>query len=308
MIENCPICQSIDIDVKNNYRGIHATFAELERACCNSCGMMFAIPMPDKASLQKYNMSYFSSAHGGQPKNVISTAFFSGVAHLRTAHIENYLEQQKIQVSSLLELGPGPGYFVRTWFARHPHTNYLAIETDRTCHDSLLKLGVLLIDNITNEQKTGPVDLVVLSHVLEHVSNPIMFLSDATRTLRKGGALFIEVPCRDWEHKKIDEPHLLFFDKKPMLYLLNELGFENIQLSYHGKEIEKLRSNSLFDRILMVIRSKFLSFGLIWPFAKNRIGMESIENPLERAVIAPFKAHLESAKPAWWLRAIATKS
>ncbi|TRZ52560.1 class I SAM-dependent methyltransferase [bacterium] len=308
MIEGCPICQSIDIEVKGNYRGVHTTFAGLHRTHCHSCGMVFTTPIPGETALEKYNASYFTSAHGGKPQNKITTAFFSGLARLRVAYIEHYLDMQKIKVSSLLELGPGPGFFASNWLIRHPQTNYLAIETDRSCHDSLQKLGVLLIDTITNEKEIAPVDLVVMSHVLEHVSNPIKFLSDVTRNLRRGGALFIEVPCRDWEHKHIDEPHLLFFDKKPMLYLLKKLGFENIQLSYHGKEIEKLRSNSLSDRKLMAIRSKLISFGLIWPFAKNRIGMESIKNPLERAVIAPFKAHLESAKPAWWLRAIATKS
>jgi SAM-dependent methyltransferase len=77
-----------------------------------------------------------------------------------------------------------------------------------------------------------PTDLVVMSHVLEHISDPIKFIQIATSGLRQGGALFIEVPCRDWEHKDLDEPHILFFDKRPLQLLLQRAGFNDIEVSY----------------------------------------------------------------------------
>jgi SAM-dependent methyltransferase len=156
-------------------------------------------------------------------------------------------------------------------------------------------------------EDTVPVDLVVISHVLEHMSNPIEFLKNATQNLHKGGVLFIEVPCRDWEHKPIDEPHLLFFDKSPMQHLLKHLGFEDLQMSYHGQEIEQLRSAPVWRTKLMALRSKLITLGLVAPFARIRPGMEALSDPLERAAVAPFKAHRETQKPAWWLRAIARK-
>ena len=44
--------------------------------------------------------------------------------------------------------------------------------------------------------------------------------------LKKKGHLFIEVPCKDWDHKNEDEPHLLFFDKKSMVRLAEKLKIE----------------------------------------------------------------------------------
>jgi hypothetical protein len=59
---------------------------------------------------------------------------------------------------------------------------------------------------------------------------------------------------------------------------------------------------------LVQIRGKLISLGWVAPFAKKRLGMESLKDPLERAVVAPFKAHEESTEPAWWLRAVARKA
>ena len=103
----------------------------------------------------------------------------------------------------------------------------------------------------------------------------------------------------------MDEPHVLFFDKKSMHQLLSSLGFVDIEISYYGQQISQLKKASPFRDTLMVIREKLLSLGLIAPFAKKQLGMEMLINPLERAMVGPFMAHKESTEPAWWLRAVA---
>ena len=92
-----------------------------------------------------------------------------------------------------------------------------------------------------------------------------------------------------------------------MQHLLTELGFEEIQVSYHGIEIEKLRSRNILNKIWDKIRNKLITFGVVKPFAKIYPGMEVLANPMERAAVAPFNAHQESSNPAWWLRALARK-
>lgn len=308
MSEPCPVCKSDDVEVRGSYRGTHPMFNGMQRAHCGACGMVFATPMPGEKALSEYNASYFATAHGGQPSSALANAFFSGIAHLRMAYLEQYLGKRRIAVSKLLELGPGTGFFARNWLVKHPATNYLAIETDTSCHASLRELGVHLVEGAAMAEENAPVDLVVMSHVLEHVSNPVEFLNDATRNLRSGGVIFIEVPCQDWAHKPIDEPHLLFFEKEPMQRLLRTLGFDNIEVSYHGQEIDRLRSASVLRATWMALRAKLIALGLVAPFSAVRPGMETLVAPLERAAVAPFNAHCESSKPAWWLRAVAQKT
>ncbi|MCE9619627.1 MAG: class I SAM-dependent methyltransferase [Planctomycetes bacterium] len=307
MSDSCPVCGSANTELQGDYRGVHPAFLGLKRARCLDCEMVFATPMPGEQALEQFNASYFSSAHGGKPHSPVSTAFFAGIARLRAAHLDRYVSKSSKPVSRVLELGPGPGFFARDWMEKHPATQYLAVETDSSCHASLKKIGVHILESASAPGVGKPVDLVVMSHVLEHVSDPVAFLSESTRNLRSGGVLFIEVPCRDWEHKSLDEPHLLFFDKAPMKHLLGKLSFTDIQTSYHGQEIDSLRGASGLTAMAMAIRSRIIAMGIVAPFGGMRPGLECLSDPLERAVLAPYRAHRESQKPAWWLRALATK-
>ena len=304
MSSNCPVCGSGNVIEQGLYRNKHPLFDSCSRVICGDCEMIFASPMPCESALLEYNTHYFAVAHGGQPTDKLAIAFFAGIARVRHAFVSRFLMQHQITVNGVLELGPGPGYFARSWIQDMPQSSYYAVETDGSCHQALRELGVQIVDLAD----CPPVDMVVASHVLEHVPDPVGFIRTATRGLRPGGVLFAEIPCRDWEHKAIDEPHVLFFDKVPMRRLLEDLGFTDIELSYHGQKISKLTSELGLHSSLMRVRTKLISWGLIAPFAKKRDGMEMIIDPLQRAMVKPYEAHRESSQPSWWLRALARKS
>lgn len=300
----CPVCLGEATRSVAPFRHEAAIFAGCMRAVCDSCGMSFASPMPSDPMLAEYNAAYFANAHGGPPTNRGAIAFFSAIARLRLAYLERFISRYHIGVEKVLELGPGPGYFARSWLAAHERGSYSALETDKSCHAALCDLGVELVDHVD----MTPVDAVVMCHVLEHVPDPFGFVKTATQGLRPGGVAFIEVPCRDWEHKVLDEPHILFFDKESMLRLLSRLGFVDIELGYFGQPISALKRVSRFERMLASVRTRMINLGVVAPFAKTRPGMESLSDPFERAMVGPFMAHKESVEPAWWLRAVARKA
>lgn len=260
--------------------------------------------MPAEAALVAYNSSYFASAHGGQPADKVAVAFFSAMAKLRLEYIKKYLAKHEVPIGTVLEFGPGPGFFAGSWLGWRGSDDYFAIETDQSCHEPLRRIGVKLVD----AQAAVPVDLVVMSHVLEHVPAPGAFVRNATSKLKSGGALFLEVPCRDWAHKHLDEPHILFFEKPPMRKLLDEQGFVDIEMGYFGQTIEQLQTISPLQTRWNALRAKIIGRGLVAPFARLRPGMEPLTDPLERAIVAPYRAHEESEEPAWWLRVVARKA
>lgn len=307
MINPCPVCDSHDVLKKGSYRANHNCFNGLNRAHCQECGLDFASPMPDERALEAFNNSYFHSAHGGKASDPVAQGFFSGIARLRFAMIEHYLLEHGISVNSLLEWGPGDGYFAGIWLEKHPDTNYLAIETDVSCYPRLKEIGVNILGQEDINSADIKYDLVVMSHVLEHVPEPATFIKRATDKLANGGVIFIEVPCRDWQHKAIDEPHLLFFDKTSMQRLLDKAGFKSIEMRYFGQTIKQLCKKSKLKDIWLAIRSKLISMGYVRMFGRHESGMECIPNIIERAAIKPFKAHCESTEPSWWLRTIARK-
>jgi SAM-dependent methyltransferase len=263
--------------------------------------------MPSEEALTNYNASYFDSAHGGQRQDISSNAFYSAISQLRGDYLAQYLRAGNNKSSRVLEIGPGPGFFAKNWIRKHSPAEYFAIETDETCHASLNGAGVKILQQSDFNNLQISMDIVVMSHVLEHVSDPRSFIAFAAGFLRKGGVLFIEVPCRDWEHKPLDEPHLLFFEKAPMIYLLNEMGFENIQTAYYGQKISSLKKRSFIKDKLRSVYTRLINMGFGILLGVSKKGMEEVDTAVERATVKPFMAHVESAEPTWWLRAAATK-
>lgn len=303
----CPVCSGNHIHLIRKFRGTHKVYLNMDLAYCNSCEMVFAFPMPSKMALDEYNSTFFHiNPNAGQPEDTFATSFYEGIARLRVEHIRNYVQKYGITVQSVLELGPGPGFFASIWLEKNPGTKYYAIETDQTCHLSLQQKGVTIVNSSACNNEL--VDMVVMSHVLEHVTEPKNFINNAVANLREGGLLFIEVPCRDWVHKSSDEPHLLFFDKKPMTMMLQNLGFGYIVVGYFGQKINALATRSYLGHKWRALKHKLIMLGILWPFSKTRKGTEVVANPLERAALSMYEAsNIESSEPSWWLRAFAIK-
>jgi SAM-dependent methyltransferase len=80
-------------------------------------------------------------------------------------------------------------------------------------------------------------DAVTMSHVIEHVHDPLADLADAFRLLRPGGLLFIDTPNIDALGHQIYGPHwrglepprhLVIFNVKALQGALAKTGFEDI--------------------------------------------------------------------------------
>jgi len=307
MDAHCIICFSSDVKSLRPFKGISTIFEHKYLKQCNSCKMVFIDPMPSDDELEIYNANYFESAHGGHPTNPSAVAFFSGIGKLRGYYVDAFLLRNGFKTKRVLEIGPGHGYFAKNWIKLHPNVDYFGVETDKSCYDSLKQAGVQILAPEQVDSSFEEVDLVIISHVLEHVSNPESFLQTVTKKLRKGGVLFIEVPCFDWQHKELDEPHLLFFDKEPMKLLLKKVGFDQIEVNYYGNTIELLKSRSRIDQLFTKIRSKLIDMGFHGIFAYPAQKGLSLLTPLESAASRHAMAHSESVQPSWWLRTVSIK-
>lgn len=306
----CPICSEEDIHTIDSYKGDSDLFRNLHLMRCSNCGLTFAHPMPSQRELDHYNTSYFENAHGGLEQGDEAVLFSSGIAKLRLRHIEMYANKKQANIESVLEIGPGHGFFCRHLLARYPKANYVTIETDSSCREYLDQLGIRTFDGFGSMPSgcNSYFDLAVASHVLEHTSEPIVFVQQMAGLLKPGGVMFIEVPCRDYEFKEMNEPHLLFFDMPSLNRLLSEAGLVEAEVTYHGKDLKKLRSErSYYARWRKRLARAWKRFDK----QKNPLNAEDtlsvIEDSAERNVVEPYEAHLLKAEPSWWLRALARR-
>lgn len=298
----CPTCSSKNTVFQKAFRNNHPAFSNLNRVACNVCGLHFAHPMPEISKLDAYNDSYHDSAHGGSDRDSKQQAFFIGLAKTRLDFIAEQTKLKKDYPYKILEIGPGPGAFVKVWMNYFPKSQYYVLESDKSCHEGLKKMGTNIIDA---KDEKNEYDFVIISHVLEHVTNPISFLTVFVDKMKKGGHLFIEVPCMDWKHKALDEPHLLFFDKKPMEVLLKRLALTKLKIAYYGIPHQHLTQplRQFFRRLRGFLWRKGITF-----YHPEKLRINALVNDdLQTQALLNFYAHKEQRDPAWWLRVLSKK-
>ena len=297
----CPVCGSRDLRDIGAYRGASAELKDRSKSACSHCGLVCASPMPTEAEWAEYNANYFQRAHGTGADSDDARLFRSALGKFRADHIARFLDRNGISVSSVLEIGPGHGELVAALRQRLAGLRYLASETDETLIAPLRAMGVEIrsLEDLASRGET--VDLVIISHVLEHTIHPVSFLQEATRSLRDGGALFVEVPCLDHLYKPEDEPHLLFFDKQPLDCALRSAGFEGAELSYVGEPHELLQRRNRQNGVAALAQK------VIGRISRYRLGRHPLLTRQEWSVIRPFSANRISEARTRWLRAMAVK-
>tara|TARA_B100001175_G_scaffold311997_1_gene317269 strand:+ start:1833 stop:2624 length:792 start_codon:yes stop_codon:yes gene_type:complete len=262
--------------------------------------------MPDEEMLKRYNENYHMSAHGSKEGSTkldkVSNAFFKGLAKIRYNYLERFITiNTKRRKLNVLEIGPGPGFFLKEMIKNHPEFKYFAVETDLSCHENLNTLGVNLISKI--DEFENSFDLVIMSHVLEHVSNPKKFIGLLRKSLVKNGIMFIEVPCKDYLFKPFYEPHLLFFDKISMKKLVKD--FKLMKISYHGRLIREIGSlkELFFSKLVRIMNV----LGIPYYYIGNKELKKILKDNFLVNVMIPHKAHHENYDPSWWLRVVIKK-
>ncbi|MGR3301672.1 MAG: class I SAM-dependent methyltransferase [Candidatus Scalindua sp.] len=155
-------------------------------------------------------------------------------------------EWDKEVVINILDIGAGQGCLGMVAKAYLPEyeINYTAVEPDSLMRASLEE-SWKNVDSKVRLSLYGSLDgikqrfhIIVLSHVLEHVSNPIEFLKNLHGFLEWDGLLFVDVPNRDHLFKKSVFPHLLFFSPESLSAVLGNSGYVTTTVGSWGRKRE----------------------------------------------------------------------
>jgi 2-polyprenyl-3-methyl-5-hydroxy-6-metoxy-1,4-benzoquinol methylase len=168
-----------------------------------------------------------------------------------------YLKNKK----KILEIGAGQGQSVYLFDKEGYSVEF--IEPDK--NNVMLinqKLGkdCGIIDTAENFQSDKKFEIIWMSHVLEHLTNPIMFFKNISKNLINDGILFIEVPnCEnplvlDKSIHKV--PHTFHFSKSSLIKIVEKCNFKVISCDYFrpATKLEgisnKLKKFPFYPRIL----------------------------------------------------------
>lgn len=303
----CPICESKDWKSIRKYRGKSELFLNIKLLSCTACSFVFASPLPNDTDLAVYNSSYFLNAHGGQSTHPIAIAFHSGINKIRANYIAKILNETSYQPSKILEIGPGLGFMIEFFKDKFPELEYSIIESDI---ENLEKLKKKITNSYSEIDKARDenFDLIILSHVLEHMNDPLAFLKKVKSKLKPGGYIFIEVPNEDYKFKKEDEPHLLFFNQDSMKTLLTKANLNCVKISNHGPEVEQRLIDRFIFKLYSFLDHKLYKIGIQLPIYFLLPSLRKLLSSREILSVFPFDALKDKKNPSWWLRVVAQKS
>jgi len=286
------------------YRGFSKIFEKKYIVSCLNCEIGYVYPQPSKVDISNYNKNYFKNAHSYEKQSSIIDNYNNAISKVRLLFLSDHIQYYKKKINNILEIGPGYGHLMINWLTKYPKSKYFIDETDVSLLSKLKLRGSFLISNNLKEKK---IDLVIISHVLEHSLKPIEFIKEKSKFLKKGGLIFIEVPCNDYIYKNNFEPHTLFFSKKSLQYTLIKSGFKKISLSYHGDTHNNIIYFELIKKIILKL-SIILKLPVNFFFIKKiPTKIKEKLNQEECKSLILTSPHKTSENPSRWLRAIAEK-
>jgi len=141
-------------------------------------------------------------------------------------YCEPYLRSKK----SILEIGAGAGQ-ATYWFDQHGFS-VTAIEPDPrnvSKINSKLKNSRCISGFVEDLHIEEKFDIIWMSHVLEHLVRPDLFLQKIRNNLKTNGIFFIEVPnCDNREllsSTAKTQPHIFHFSQKSLQNIASKAGF-----------------------------------------------------------------------------------
>jgi SAM-dependent methyltransferase len=204
---------------------------------CFTCGFKHALPLPDPAALEReYRQNYYASekpnflAHAGEDQHWFELA--------QTDRLEILERLVGPTRRRLLDIGCGPGFFLKTAMARGWSGHGVEPSAQAAAHAR--GLGADVTEGFFGAGLAASLprfDAVTLTNVLEHVPDPVAILQSAIGLLDKGGVLCVGVP-NDFSPLQIaarsakntgdwwlaPPHHLNYFDFDSLSALLQRLG------------------------------------------------------------------------------------
>ncbi|MCH7397725.1 methyltransferase domain-containing protein [Belliella sp. DSM 107340] len=255
----CPICSSTNI--VGDAIDLHRFGPHISRARCKSCGLIFANPMADADDLNKYYNDYYE-------KDIYQSTDYKNIIKDEILKIENLTESEikkaapyfsiYKETGKFLDVGCGLGMGLA--YANRLGFELFATEFDQGAIDfvkSQFPVNVHKGDLDTANFPDNYFDFIHMSHVIEHVLDPVAYFTEMKRILKPEGTLAIGTPDMSsllyksykWlNHLQLKVPriidgleHTYIFPKGLLADLIKQQGL-TIKLHYSHTLGEKYRN------------------------------------------------------------------
>lgn len=226
----CPLCRSEErefpFELPEGYR----------LARCRRCGVHYLYPRLTEEAMQLVyqDASYFQGGESGYS----DTSYFAQESALRATFqcLLRNLQQRGIATGDLLEVGCGYGYLLdeaRSSFRRRVGTEFSPEAAARA-----RETGAEVFEGGLEQLPAQELfDCALAIQVIEHIHDPVRFMSRLVARVRPGGHVVLATPDmggslrklmgRSWPSFKVPE-HVVYFDFRSLERLMGGAGLSSI--------------------------------------------------------------------------------
>lgn len=242
----CPTCKS-----KNVAAQFLVKRKKVKLRICEECGLLYT------ASIIRINYEKYQSNKRESPsKSFKNRTNYGSYAWRRYVWILNWLNKNhKIIPKKILEVGTADGANLFPWFLQGSEVEGYDFE------DKYLEQGRKIGMNLHNSMKPLSLayDFIIVSHVLEHLEDPLKLITYLSTLLSNNGFIYIEVPgIYTWLRKFSDrienidgccsgdnldiyfqDEHISHYSKDSLMNLFSNGNFEIIYIDEYIRSIIK---------------------------------------------------------------------
>ena len=229
MNTNCALCGATNhhlVSTKDRHG------SALRTILCSGCGIITNDPIPSDEELAAFYKNDYRTAYKGTPEPRMRQVWrnFSRIE-------QHMLDNRAVYISGMkcLDLGSGSGELM--FLANAIGMNSTGVEPNEGyANYCRTKLGLDVANQTLEETNFAPenFDLIRLSHVLEHMRDPVRSLKVLHGSLKADGIIYIEVPdieaeaARKMHGKMFHFGHLYNFNPVTLRLAAALAGFEEL--------------------------------------------------------------------------------
>ena len=206
---------------------------KINTVICRNCGLIRLNPYYDEETLAKFYDSEYDLIYRTKksPKKIFKEQQTRGGGYIRTL-LDNGIT---LNNKTVYEAGCAMGGILQAF--KNENCKIKGVDYNSRLIESGRKKGLNLeTGGIEKLQNEPPADIIILSHLIEHILNPVKFLTQIKEILKQDGILYIITPTIETIETEylnniffyLQNAHIYNFSKNTLKYLVELCGFEII--------------------------------------------------------------------------------
>lgn len=269
---------------------------------CRECGLLQTNPRMNQNSYNDFYENHYRQLYSG---NSIGTDVFFKNQHNHGKLIYDFIRQNiNLEDLNIVEVGAGAGGILS--FFKEKGFTVWGVDLGSSYVGFGKEKGIELFSgtiDVIFEKKIKP-NLVIYSHVLEHILNPNIEIQKWYNYLDVGDMIYIEVPGLDNLTKNyrndflryIQNAHTVHFNLAILESFMNKNGFdmvignENVQALFVKRElVTNKKKNNNYETVINILKKYESKRKNIFDSNNRKYFFSNVKNKSKRNIVSFFK-------------------